>query len=109
MSRIKGRVDDMFVLRGVNIFPSEIERLVLAQGQLAPVYLLRLTKRAAMSELTVEVEALAGQDGEAAARELGRRLHDTFGVRMAVSVKDPGSLPRSEGKAKRLIDERDPS
>ncbi|MHB1981353.1 MAG: phenylacetate--CoA ligase family protein [Sulfobacillus sp.] len=106
MSRIKGRVDDMFVLRGVNIFPSEIERLVLAQGQLAPVYVLRLTQSAALAELTVEVEALPAADAEAAVRQLQHQLHDAFGVRVAVLAKEPGSLPRSEGKAKRLIDER---
>ncbi len=106
MSRIKGRVDDMFVLRGVNIFPSEIERLVLADGELAPVYLLRLSQKGPLPELLVEVEALAGADGARAARRLSRALHDNFGVRMEVAVKPPGSLPRSEGKARRLVDER---
>lgn len=106
MSRIKGRVDDMLVLRGVNIFPSEVERLVLADGQLAPVYLLRLRQRGPLAELAVEVEVLPGADEKEAVARLGRALLDSFGVRLEVVARPPGSLERSEGKAKRLIDER---
>lgn len=108
MSRIKGRVDDMFVLRGVNIFPSEVERLVLGEEGLAPHYLLRLVKHGVLDACIVEVEATRGdisQDGVKTSLE--RKIRDTFGVRMDVLVNAPGTLQRSEGKAKRLIDERE--
>jgi len=108
MSRLKGRVDDMFVLRGVNIFPSEIERLILEDPALTPHYLLRLTRPGTMDDLRVEVEAVPGE-GETAAGRLAARLKDTFGLRIEVSVVPQGAVPRSEGKAKRLIDEREVS
>lgn len=106
MSRIKGRVDDMFVLRGVNIFPSEIERLILEDPSLSPNYLLRLSRKGAMDDLKVEVEAVPGT-GEVAARRLAARLRDTFGLRIEVEVVPTETVPRSEGKAKRLVDERE--
>lgn len=108
MSRIKGRVDDMFVLRGVNIFPSEVERLVLGEGDLAPHYLVRLVKHGVLDACIVEVEATSqnvSQEGVKASLE--RKIRDTFGVRMDVLVNSPGTLQRSEGKAKRLMDERE--
>ena len=107
MSRLKGRVDDMFVLRGVNIFPQEVERLVLEEEALAPHYLLRLTRRGSLDELTVIVEPVREElAGPALSKSLERRLRDTFGLRIGVEIASPGAIPRSEGKAKRVVDER---
>lgn len=107
MSRLKGRVDDMFVLRGVNIFPQEVERLILEEASLAPHYLLRLSRRGALDDLTVQVEPREPLSSTGSlSHQLEGRLRNTFGVRIGVEVVAPGTLPRSEGKAKRLIDER---
>jgi len=111
MARITGRSDDMIVLRGVNLFPTQIEELVLRVPGLSPHFQLVLTARDRLDELTVEVEARpelpAGLRDDAAAA-LVALVQDNVGVRVQVSVGDPGSVERSAGKMRRVLDHRTP-
>ncbi len=100
MSRVKGRTDDMLIIRGVNVFPSEIERVLLAFDGLAPHYQLVVERRDRLDELTVQVE---GAVDSAPVRE---QLERALGLRARVEVVEPGSIPRSEGKALRVLDRR---
>jgi phenylacetate-CoA ligase len=101
MSRIKGRTDDMLVIRGVNVFPSEIERVLLAVDGLEPHYQLVVERPGHLDELTVQVEGAADP---APVRE---QLERALGLSARVEVVGPGSIPRSEGKALRVLDRRD--
>lgn len=105
MSKIVGRVDDMLVIRGVNVFPSEVEAVVLADPQAAPQYLLVVDSRAAMPRLVVCCEAVdATVDHAALATRLADGLHRRLGISCAISVAEPGHLPRTEvGKARRVV------
>jgi phenylacetate-CoA ligase len=109
MERITGRSDDMIVLRGVNVFPTQIEEVLLRVPGLAPHFQLVLTSADRLDELTVHVEArdgvTAGQRS-AAADALAGAVRDNFGIRVQVSVTDPGTIERSAGKMRRVIDER---
>ncbi|HET8527620.1 MAG TPA: phenylacetate--CoA ligase [Gaiellaceae bacterium] len=100
MSRIVGRTDDMLVIRGVNVFPSEVERVLLEQPGLAPHYQLVVERPDRLDTLTVQVE---GRADPVAVRE---RLERALGLSAAVEVVAPGSIPRSEGKALRVLDRR---
>ena len=111
MSRIKGRADDMLVVRGVNVFPSEIERVVVGVAGLSPHYELVLAREGTLDVLTVRVEAQPAAGGaDAAPATLGdraaRALTEALGIGARVLVEPPGTLPRSEGKAVRLVDRR---
>ena len=110
MERVTGRSDDMIVLRGVNVFPTQIEEVLLGVPGLAPHFQLVLATRDRMDELTVHVEARAGVGEEqraGAARALAARVHDHVGVRVQVAVGDPDTIERSAGKMRRVIDQRD--
>jgi phenylacetate-CoA ligase len=100
MSRVVGRTDDMLIIRGVNVFPSEIERVLLSIPRLAPHYQLVVARPDRLDELTIQVE---GAVDEAAVRD---HLHSALGVTAAVEIVSPGSIPRSEGKALRVLDRR---
>ena len=100
MSRIVGRTDDMLIIRGVNVFPSEIERALLAVPELAPHYQLVVERPGHLDELTVQVE---GAVDAALVRE---QLKSALGLTARVEVVAPGSVPRSEGKALRVVDRR---
>jgi phenylacetate-CoA ligase len=109
MERVTGRSDDMIVLRGVNVFPTQIEELLLRVPGLAPHFQLVLTSRDHLDELTVQVEARAGLDEEqraAAARTLAAQVLDHMGVRVQVVVGDPDTIERSAGKMRRVVDQR---
>ncbi|MBF6047903.1 phenylacetate--CoA ligase, partial [Streptomyces sp. NRRL B-1677] len=109
MERIAGRSDDMIILRGVNLFPGQVEEIVLRTSGLAPHFQLRLTREGRMDHLTVRVEARAGATAErrvAAAGEVARGVKDGVGVTVAVEVVDGGTLERSVGKLRRVVDER---
>jgi phenylacetate-CoA ligase len=109
MERITGRSDDMIVLRGVNVFPTQIEEVLLRVPGLAPHFQLVLTSRDHLDELTVQVEARAGLGEEqraAAARALTAQVHDHVGVRVQVAVGDPDTIERSAGKMRRVVDQR---
>src|SRR5262249_35891634 len=100
MSRIVGRTDDMLIIRGVNVFPSEIERALLAIPELEPHYQLVVERARHLDELTVQVE------GTADAGPVREQLHSTLGLSARVEIVPPGTVPRSEGKALRVLDRR---
>jgi phenylacetate-CoA ligase len=106
MEKIAGRTDDMLILRGVNVFPTQIEEQVLRVTGLTPHFEIELTRDGRLDEMTVRVERAPGGDTEAAAHELQHHIKSAIGVSAEVTVGEPGSLPRSEGKAKRVIDKR---
>jgi phenylacetate-CoA ligase len=113
MARITGRSDDMLIIRGVNVFPSQIEELLLALRGLTPHYVLEVTRESHLDSLTVKVECGADLGTDTHARErLGQELQfnikERIGVTARITVVDPGSLERSLGKAKRVIDKRQP-
>jgi phenylacetate-CoA ligase len=109
MGKITGRSDDMMIVRGVNVFPSQIEEHLLAVDGLTPHYLCVLTRPGRMDELTVQVEAVPGLTADrrdSAARELQSRVKDRVGISVSVEVLEPYALERSLGKAKRISDQR---
>jgi len=110
MEKITGRSDDMMILRGVNVFPTQIEEQLMATGGLAPHFQIELFRSGHMDSMRVHVEATATAANEAgkaaAARMLARRIKDVVGVSAEINVADPGGIPRSEGKAVRVIDNR---
>ena len=110
MEKITGRSDDMIILRGVNVFPSQIEEQVLATGGLAPYFQLERYRVGRMDALRVHVEATVtaadGASRAAAERMLFKRIKDMIGVTTEVIVGDPGSVARSQGKAVRVVDNR---
>jgi len=109
MEKITGRTDDMMIVRGVNVFPTQIEELILKQAALAPHYQLEITRPRNLDELTVLVERAtdAGSaDGEVAGDALAQLIKNLIGVTAQVRVMPPGGIERSLGKAKRVIDKR---
>ncbi len=110
MEKITGRSDDMIILRGVNVFPSQVEEQVLATGGLAPYYQIELYKSGRMDAMRVFVEAMPSAADNlsktAAARMLTKHIKDMIGVSVEVIVGDPGEVERSQGKAKRVVDNR---
>ncbi|PXY30798.1 phenylacetate--CoA ligase PaaK [Prauserella flavalba] len=112
MDKVTGRSDDMIILRGVNVFPTQIEEIVLGTTGLAPHFQIRLTRRDRMDHLTVVVEAHGDTTGERradAAREIAARVKDGVGVSVGVEVVDPETLERSVGKLRRVVDQRPPA
>ncbi|MEX0365075.1 MAG: phenylacetate--CoA ligase PaaK [Ruegeria sp.] len=111
MEKITGRSDDMIILRGVNVFPSQVEEQVMATGGLAPHYQIELYKAGRMDAMRVYVEAMPDAADElsktAAARMLTKRIKDIVGVSTEIVVGEPGDVERSQGKAKRVVDNRD--
>jgi phenylacetate-CoA ligase len=114
MDRIIGRSDDMLIIRGVNLFPSQVEELICRMPQLAPHYLLLLDKEGHLDALTVRVElnpqAPAGAGAgakESAAAELEQHIKSLIGVSARVEVTDPFAIERvTMGKARRVLDRR---
>ena len=112
MDKVLGRSDDMLIISGVNVFPSQVEALVFEVEGLEPLYLIRVTKRGYLDHLTVEVEARPAvrARGDAAvaalARALEQRCRSTIGIGVDARVMTAGTIARSEGKARRVVDER---
>ncbi len=111
LARINGRTDDMLIIRGVNVFPSQIEEIILKQRLFAPNYLLEVDRAGHLDTLTVDVEwpARATRDAsarETAAHDLAHRVKSAVGITVRVRVLDPGGLERSVGKARRVVDRR---
>jgi phenylacetate-CoA ligase len=107
MSAVRGRRDDMLIIRGVNLYPSEVERILLALEGMAPHYQLVIRREGALDELTVRCEpAAAGADRAALAARAAHALQGETGLSVRVELLDPGTVPRSEGKAVRVVDER---
>ena len=109
MQKITGRSDDMIILRGVNVFPTQIEEIVLRTPALSPHFQLVLTTQGRLDALGVRVEArpdASAADRAAAGAALRKAVKDTVGVTITCEVVDPETLERSVGKLKRLYDER---
>jgi phenylacetate-CoA ligase len=102
MEKITGRSDDMLIVRGVNVFPSQIEELILKQPALSPHYVLELSKSGPLDHLTVVVES----PDQAAGAALQHHIKSYIGISADVKVLAPNSIERSIGKAKRVIDLR---
>jgi phenylacetate-CoA ligase len=109
MERVTGRSDDMLIVRGVNVFPTQIEEQILKVTGLAPHYQILLARKQRLDEMEVMVEALPGLEGDARQRlaaELEGRIKGLIGVSAVVSIMDPGGVERSQGKARRVVDKR---
>ena len=107
--RVAGRNDDMLIIRGVNVYPSQIEAVLVGRPGIAPHYQLVVGRQGALDDLRIEVEALVDTDagGRAAlADDVRHHIKSLIGVSVAVAVMGPGQLPRSEGKAVRVRDLR---
>jgi phenylacetate-CoA ligase len=110
MEKITGRSDDMMILRGVNVFPTQIEEQILAIDGLAPHFQIELTREGRMDEMTVHVEVAAADMAEAnrtaVSNALRERIKAVVGVTVHVDVLPPESVARSQGKAVRIVDKR---
>jgi len=110
MEKVTGRSDDMIILRGVNVFPSQLEEQILKVEGLAPHWQIELTREGRMDSMTVHVEATADHADDASRAAAGARLtaavKGVIGISVGVQVADPGGVERSAGKARRVIDSR---
>jgi phenylacetate-CoA ligase len=112
LERVRGRSDDMLIIRGVNVFPTQIEAVLMEESRLAPYYVLEVRRGAHhLDELTIRVETRPGVDGgnsehEDLRRHAQRLIKAHVGVSAAVDIVAPGTIERSAGKAKRVIDLR---
>lgn len=109
MERISGRTDDMMIIRGVNVFPTQIEEQILKEPALAPHYMLEITRPGRMDELKIIVERREGAGAEevaTAARGLKHHIKTMIGISTAIDIVEPNSVERSLGKAKRIRDLR---
>jgi phenylacetate-CoA ligase len=110
MEKITGRSDDMIILRGVNVFPTQIEEQLMRISALSPHFQIELTREQRMDALTVHTELAEGVTAQEvkqnSAQELTKFIKDVVGVSVKVAVGEPGSVPRSQGKAVRLVDNR---
>jgi phenylacetate-CoA ligase len=110
MEKITGRSDDMIILRGVNVFPTQIEEQLMTIEQLAPYFQIELHQAGRMDAMRVHVETLPNASDEAsktaAAQKLAQQIKDIVGITTEIVVADPGGVVRSEGKAKRVVDNR---
>ncbi len=112
IERITGRSDDMLVIRGINVFPSQIEHVLRSLPEVGEQFMVYVDRAKHLDEMTIEVEMTrAGFSGELqdlarVQKKIAGELHNTLGLRTAVKLVEPGSLPRFEGKAKRVVDRR---
>ena len=111
LGRINGRTDDMLIIRGVNVFPSQIEELILKARTFMPLYLLEVTREGHIDAMTVHVEWPPGPPADASIREaaagrLAQHIKGTVGISVRVVVAEPMTLDRSAGKARRVLDRR---
>ncbi|MCX2722767.1 phenylacetate--CoA ligase PaaK [Roseibium salinum] len=110
MEKVTGRSDDMIILRGVNVFPTQIEEQILKCGGLSPHFQIELTKANRLDVITVHVEALpeaaSGEHRGASAKELAHHIKSIVGISAIIDVREPGGVERSAGKAKRVVDNR---
>ena len=109
IEKLMGRTDDIIILRGVNVFPSQIEEQVLALPGLAPHFQIELTREGRLDRMQVWVETahIASEDSRAAhGRALQKRIKQLLGISVVALVGQPGEVPRSQGKAVRIVDNR---
>ena len=111
MEKITGRSDDMMIIRGVNVFPTQIEELILKRAELAPHYQCILTREGPMDSLCVAVETRPGISPEsiearASAKLLQHEIKVYVGSNVTIDLRGEGGVERSQGKAKRVVDQR---
>lgn len=106
MEKITGRSDDMLIIRGVNVFPTQIEEMILKQPELSPHYVLEVTKDGPLDHLTVLVELVPGAAESGSAAKLQHNVKSYIGVTADVKIVPISAIERSIGKAKRVIDKR---
>ncbi len=110
MEKITGRSDDMMIIRGVNVFPTQVEEQLMRVPTLAPHFQIRLDRVGRMDEMTVLVEATetatSSEAKAASARDLAHKFKQMAGISIKVDVADPGGVERSQGKAVRIVDNR---
>jgi len=127
MKRVRGRADDMLIIRGVNVFPSQVESVLLRSEEVSPHYIIEVTRKGRLDEMNVHVEVTTKFMEEMATkvlstdlkafvqeeeelihlkREIQKNIKDIIGVNTEVTLKPPNTIQRSEGKAKRVIDNR---
>ncbi len=112
MEKVTGRCDDMLIIRGVNVFPSQIESVLLEHGQVAPHYMIYVDRKGLLDVMEIHVEMTEElfsdevRNIEAQEKKLRQRIESVLGISAAVKLVEPRSIPRSEGKAKRVIDNR---
>jgi phenylacetate-CoA ligase len=113
IARITGRSDDMLVIRGINVFPSQIEHVLLKIPEVGNQFMVYIDRINHLDEMTVEVEInreyFSGELADLARlqKKVVKELRDALELRTTVKLVEPGSLPRFEGKAKRVIDRRE--
>ena len=106
MARITGRSDDMLIIRGVNVFPSQIEEQILKQPELSPHYVIELSKEGPLDHMTVLVEIAPGKKDASSADQLKHNIKSLIGISADVRIVPISTIERSIGKAKRVIDKR---
>ena len=127
MDRIAGRTDDMLIIRGVNVFPSQVESVLLMSPNVEPHYRLIVDRRGALDNMEVQVEITPGLYREVAEailslsdvttftehdalislkQNIQKNIKDIIGINVNVTFKEPGSIERTEGKAQRVVDRR---
>jgi phenylacetate-CoA ligase len=109
MQKITGRTDDMIILRWVNLFPTQIEELIMGIPALSPHFQLHLSRVGRMDQLAVHVERRTGvarPDAEQAGTQLCTLVKNSIGVTVTASVMEPDSIERSMGKMRRIVDDR---
>jgi phenylacetate-CoA ligase len=112
LGRFTGRSDDMLVIRGINVFPSQIEHVLLGIPEVGNHYMVYIDRVNHMDEMTIDLEVSPGhfkgelQDLKSLQKKVVKALRDVLELRTTVKLVEPGSLPRFEGKSKRVIDRR---
>lgn len=113
IARIKGRTDDMLIIRGVNLFPSQIEDVLMKIDETEPHYQIILERRRGLDEMTIEVETTAEiffdeiKKLEEVEVKIAKGIEDNLGLRVGVKLVEPKSIQRSMGKARRIVDKRE--
>ena len=112
MSRVQGRSDDMLIIRGVNVFPSQIESALLSAGQVNPHYMIYVDRFNNLDKLSVDVEMTDEMFSDKVdnidriQREISAHITSVININAEVRLVAPKTIPRSEGKAKRVVDRR---
>ena len=110
MEKVTGRSDDMIILRGVNVFPTQVEEAILACPGLAPHFQIELSRPGRMDQMQVLTEAsdssMGAEERANAGRTLAAAIKQSVGISVKIDVKDVGGIARSEGKAVRIVDNR---
>ena len=113
MEKVTGRSDDMIIIRGVNVFPTQVESILLEIGETEPHYQLVVTRQGSLDMLEIQVEVSERMFSDKIKRleELEKKIHaqvdSILGISAKIRLVEPKSIPRSEGKAKRVIDKRE--